>query len=65
MRRPLVAVLALAGLALADVPAPAPRGRRFGEAAAGRNGWLFSLREGQRLARATGKPLMVVLRCVP
>ncbi len=64
MRSPLVAVLALAGVALADAPAPAQPGRR-GEGSAARNGWLFSLAEGKRLAQKAGKPLMVVLRCEP
>jgi hypothetical protein len=65
MRRPLVTVLALAAVALADGPAHAQRGRRFGEPSAGRSGWLPSLQAGKRLARATGKPLLVVLRCAP
>ncbi len=44
----------------------AQRGRPGrGEPQAIRNGWLFSLREGQAEARKTGKPLMVVVRCVP
>ncbi len=30
-----------------------------------RNGWIFSLEEGQAQARKNGKPLMVVLRCNP
>lgn len=30
-----------------------------------RFGWLSSLEEGKTEARKTGKPLMVVLRCVP
>ena len=28
-------------------------------------GWLFSLDDGKAQARQSGKPLMVVLRCVP
>ena len=35
------------------------------KAAALEGGWLPSLDEGMALARKTGKPLMVVLRCVP
>jgi hypothetical protein len=65
MRGPLVAALALAGAALAGAPAQAQRGPRPGEGPAARHGWVLSLGEGQRQARATGKPLMVVLRCVP
>jgi hypothetical protein len=30
-----------------------------------RNGWVFSLEEGQAQGRKSGKPLMVVLRCNP
>jgi hypothetical protein len=59
------AFLALAGVALADSSALAQRGRRGSEGAAARNGWVFSLSAGKALARKTGKPLMVVLRCVP
>jgi hypothetical protein len=32
---------------------------------AGAYGWLFDLEEGKALARQSGKPLMVVVRCVP
>ena len=32
---------------------------------AGEYGWLSNLQAGQAEARKTGKPLMVVLRCVP
>jgi hypothetical protein len=31
----------------------------------GRSSWLGSLDQGKALARETGKPLMVVIRCVP
>jgi hypothetical protein len=65
MRSPVVAVLALAGIVLAEGPAWAQRGQRFGEPSAARYGWLFSLSAGKQKARETGKPLMVVLRCVP
>ena len=57
------AFLALGLIALADTSAMAQRGRRGAQA--GRNGWLFSLEQGQAQARETGKPLMVVLRCEP
>lgn len=62
--RSSVAVLALAAVVLADGSALA-QGRRFGEQQAVRNGWLFSLAAGKQQAQKTGKPLMVVLRCVP
>ncbi len=64
MRSRVVAAFAFAGLALADTSALAQKGR-FGEQAAGRNGWVFSLSAGKQMAQQTGKPLMVVLRCVP
>jgi hypothetical protein len=32
---------------------------------AGRYGWLSDLRSGKEQAKKTGKPMMVVLRCVP
>jgi hypothetical protein len=37
----------------------------MGEMEAARKGWIFNLSTGQQLARQTGKPLMVVVRCVP
>ncbi len=36
-----------------------------GDANAARYGWLSSLEEGKTKARQSGKPLMVVIRCVP
>ena len=58
------AVLALGLLALSDAPLRAqPRGP--GDPQAARYGWLPSLEQGKARARETGKPLMVVLRCVP
>lgn len=65
MRSPVAVVLALAGVVLADSSALAQRGRRFGERDGARHGWLPSLRAGREQAQQTGKPLMVVLRCVP
>ena len=41
-----------------------PRGPR-GMDTAVKNGWLFNLDEGKAEARKTGKPLFVVVRCVP
>jgi hypothetical protein len=59
-----VVALALAGLVLTEASAWAQRGRS-GEMEAARKGWIFSLSAGQQQARKTGKPLMVVIRCVP
>ncbi len=39
------------------------RGR--GDADAAKNGWIFDLDEGIAQAKKSGKPLMVVFRCVP
>ena len=36
-----------------------------GDANGARYGWLSSLEEGKSQSRNTGKPLMVVVRCVP
>lgn len=36
-----------------------------GEPDPARHGWLSSLEEGKARAARSGKPLMVVLRCVP
>ena len=40
-----------------------PRGR--GDVDAAKNGWLVDLEEGIAQAEKSGKPLMVVFRCVP
>ena len=63
MRSLVIAVVALAGVVLAEGCVFAQR-ERGGQAAA-RNGWLFSLQSGKQRARETGKPLMVVVRCEP
>ena len=57
-----VGVAAVACVALAPSAAPA-QGK--GDQAAGRYGWVSSLKEGKDLAAKNGKPLMVVVRCVP
>ena len=60
------AFLALGIVLLADFSLMAqPKGARRGEPQPGNFGWLSSLEEGKAQARKTGKPLMVVLRCVP
>jgi hypothetical protein len=47
-----------------ETPAQAqPKGGRGMDAS--KYGWLSSLEEGKAQARKSGKPLMVVLRCVP
>ncbi len=58
--------LAFGIAAVVASPSPAQfRGPGRGDQQAGRHGWLFSLSEGKARAKASGKPLMVVLRCVP
>jgi hypothetical protein len=57
-----IVFLTLGLMTLANAPAPAQF--RPGDPAA-QTGWLFSLEEGKSRARASGKPLMVVIRCVP
>ena len=61
--------LAVAGLALGIVgllgsPALGQKGPKGNDNAA-KHGWLASLEEGKKQARASRKPLMVVIRCVP
>jgi len=61
MRRGILAVLVFAFA----VHSPALGQRRAGEVQAARHGWLSSFEEGKAQAKRTGKPLMVVIRCVP
>jgi hypothetical protein len=65
MKGGLSVLLALGFVALADVPLPAQAPEERGEAVAVKHGWLTSLEEGKAQARKSGKPLMVVLRCLP
>ncbi len=58
-------LLALGLVVLCGPSSPAQPGPRRGDPEAARFGWLASLEEGQGQARKTGRPLMVVLRCVP
>jgi hypothetical protein len=59
----LTVSLALGILALTDACVQAQPGGRRSELQAIESGWLFSLEQGK--AQKTGKPLMVVVRCVP
>jgi hypothetical protein len=63
MKGRYVFLLAVGVLAL-DGPSVLAQPRR-GDPQAARYGWLPSLEEGQARARVSGKPLMVVIRCVP
>jgi hypothetical protein len=58
-----IALLALGIFVLADSPLAAQRGR--GRESGARYGWLSSLDAGKAEARRSGKPIMVVMRCVP
>ena len=61
MNGPQFICLALGVLALSDAPLAA----QFKGDASGKYGWVGSLTEGKAQAKKSGKPLMVVLRCVP
>jgi hypothetical protein len=63
MKCGIIAAVALGILACADAPVLAQAKGR--DAGAARFGWLSTLEEGKAQARGNGKPLMVVLRCVP
>jgi hypothetical protein len=68
MKSGIIPVAALVIVACGNASAPAQPGRPGNETFdpdARRNGWIFSLQDGQALARKTNKPLMVVLRCNP
>ena len=57
-------VLAVGILFSIDTAAMA-QGKRGRDKDAAKYGWLPSLAEGKAQAKKTGKPIMVVLRCVP
>lgn len=57
---PLAASLVLVAPLIAEA-----QGGRRGEPSPAKYGWFGSLETGKSEARRTGKPLMVVLRCVP
>jgi hypothetical protein len=66
MRSGLAVLLALGSVALADGSLLAQRGGgRRADPQGGRFGWISSLEEGKAQARKSGKPLIVVIRCVP
>jgi hypothetical protein len=66
MRTAVLSVAALTILAWLGGDARAqPFGKKGKKAGKSASGWLSSLSQGKALARQTGKPLMVVIRCVP
>ena len=56
-------VIALGAIAFADSSVLAQK--KASEFEAVKNGWIFSLSQGKALAERSGKPMMVVMRCVP
>ena len=58
----VVLALGLFSLSASDALAQGKRGR---DQNAAKYGWLPSLAEGKAQAKKTGKPIMVVMRCVP
>jgi hypothetical protein len=65
MKSRYLLLVALSTLAVSDAPLPGQIKGGKGEPFANKYGWLSSLEEGKAQARKSGKPLMVVLRCVP
>ena len=66
MKTRLVIVLVLGFLTLAaGFSVAQPRRGRRGEQNAAQYGWLSGLEHGKAEATKTGKPMMVVIRCVP
>jgi hypothetical protein len=65
MKHSIVALTVLAVASLTATSSLAQKGGRVGGQAAFRNGWLMSLEQGKAQARQSGKPLIVVVRCVP
>jgi hypothetical protein len=63
MNRFLLGLVVFGAAGLMGSPGLAQKGK--GKAGGGGFGWLSSLSEGKAQARKTGKPLMVVIRCVP
>lgn len=66
MHRLILGFLATATLAATSSTAAAQfKGGKKGGGDGAKYGWLSSLAQGKEEARKTGKPLMVVIRCVP
>jgi hypothetical protein len=57
--------LAMAAIGLAACAAPHAAAQPKGGPNGAAYGWLSSLEQGKAQARKSGKPLMVVIRCVP
>ena len=63
MRRLLLGVMVLAVVGLTASPVLAQRG--LPPMAAARNGWLSDYPQAREQAKKTGKPIMLVFRCIP
>jgi hypothetical protein len=66
----LAALVGLVGVRLGmgfspNKPVPESQAQRRGVESGIEYGWLTDYEEGRKLARATGKPMMVVIRCFP
>jgi hypothetical protein len=59
------AVFFIALGAIASQASPTSAQKKVGEFEAVKYGWNFSLSQGKALAEKSGKPMMVVMRCVP
>jgi hypothetical protein len=61
-----IGIIALAvGFLLLSFHPVSAQGKRGRDQDAAKYGWLPSLAEGKAQAKKTGKPILVVLRCVP
>ena len=58
----IASFFAIGFVAMSATSANAQKG---GDVSASRYGWVSSLQEGKAQASKTGKPMMVVIRCVP
>jgi hypothetical protein len=67
MCRGLAAMLVLTLLVDEGIAQPGRFGGRQGgrPGSSGQNSWIMDYEQGRELARKTGKPMMVVFRCVP
>jgi len=65
MRKVLFGLLVLAVGGLMASPVYAQRGRGPSQLDVSRNGWMGDYRQAKDQAQKTGKPMMLVFRCVP
>lgn len=65
MRMVATRAIVIAVTVLSATPALAQRMRGLSPQEAARHGWLGDYEQAKRQARTTGKPIMLVFRCVP